>query len=496
MDSTPLWILKELMNEKGMETFRMMLKKDLIIDMESTMPPMTGPAWPTIYTGLTPAEHGVPDFFVMKENYTPDVIFYDSEKMPPFWKKLCESGMQALIITPATDIRLPKYGGIDMITGFPLKSKANTNEMLRLMKKYRFYGERDIEGDMKAGKMTLEEGANIFADTIKRRILLSDEAIKNKDYDFVFICFTETDRLQHFVMNNDSRRKYLLPIYSQISQFVGKLIKDIDENGGALIIVSDHGMQPIYNKFLINSWFEKQGYLTVKRDTDAKQNRNENKSEDESLRYKVRETLMKSKLRRVYDKLPHSVKSLVFSTLGRLFSQSNHGKYTRMHLFDFDMKKTRAFAAISYDPVSTIWINDWRFENGIVSKKDKAKLKKEIIGKLKLVKAADGSKMMENVYDGDSYYKGTDKFLAADIITEARKGYTVDIFNFSEETNFMKPEIPKSGDHMRNGILGFYFKDAKPLKTNANVLNIEPTILEYYGIKSIHSKNSILKKMI
>ena len=82
MDSVPLWVLEELKDEKGIDAFRKLLSNSCINNMESTLPPMTGPAWPSIYTGLEPKDHGVPDFFVMKKSYTPDIVYYDSSAAP------------------------------------------------------------------------------------------------------------------------------------------------------------------------------------------------------------------------------------------------------------------------------------------------------------------------------------------------------------------------------------------------------------------------------
>ncbi|MDE1762264.1 MAG: alkaline phosphatase family protein, partial [Candidatus Micrarchaeota archaeon] len=92
IDSAPLWLLEEFKNAKGMEGIRRIMSEGKVVEMESTMPPMTGPAWPSIYTGLGPGGHGVPDFFYMKKDYTPDVAFFDSENVRPFWERLASGG--------------------------------------------------------------------------------------------------------------------------------------------------------------------------------------------------------------------------------------------------------------------------------------------------------------------------------------------------------------------------------------------------------------------
>lgn len=495
MDAVPLWILKEFSDQRGMSPFKRLLDKDLIRNMESTLPPMTGPAWPSIYTGLEPGEHGVPDFFVMKWDYTPDLVYYDSEKMPPFWHALSEHGLRSLIITPATDIILSRDRNVDMITGFPLKSRANSSELEGLMKKHDFNGEPDIEKDMKDGKMGDEEAAPIFAGSIRKRSKMAMEMLEKKSYDFVFVCFTETDRFQHFVLNKRDMGKYLLPLYREIAEFLGYVLNRADKENASVMLVSDHGAQPIKKKFLLNGWLIQNGFAYFnKAISDAFEGKGGVRGPNPAL-YKMREVIIKSRLRGMYDKMPHGMKKAVFKTLGSVKGAYSED-YLKFHLFDMNMNKTKAFAAISNDPVATIWINDKRFENGFVKESEKKELKDRIIRELKLQKAEDGGKLVVNVWDGDKYYKGTSKFIAPDIMIEVREGYTVDITHSSRSTFFMDPEGPKSGDHIRNGIFGFYSKNAKIADTRISVYNVAPTILDFYGIDSGRlRKNSILRKL-
>lgn len=479
MDSVPLWVLKELRKEKGMEIFDAMLRQGTLVDMESTLPPMTGPAWPSMYTGLNPSEHGVPDFFVMKEDYTPDIVYYDSSKVPPFWKALADAGKRCLVITPATDIKLPGYGNIDMITGFPLPAKASSAELEALMKKNSFRGEPDIEMDIKNGKMGVKEAVGIFSTSVRKRVSIAESMMARHDYDFVYVCFTETDRLQHFVMGKEERNGYILPIYRELASFVSRIAKRAEREGSLMIVVSDHGMQPIKGKFLINAWMAKKGYVKLK-DSFMKSAGGDSKAS--SLSYGVREKLMKTKLRRVYDRMPHQVKSAAFKVLGTAFSASMHGEYVRLHLFDFDMKGTGAFAAIANEPVSTIWINDSRFSTPFVARKDRKAFRARLISDLKAIKSPEGDALIVDVIDGPSYYGKESKFIMPDLFVEAKKGYTIDLFNYSGETDFMKPEGAKSGDHLRHGIFGYHPKSFRIGTSGMKVSDVAPLVLGYFGI--------------
>jgi len=489
IDSVPLSLLKQLSNENGMEVFAKLIKRNQIADMESTLPPMTGPAWSSIYTGLNPGEHGVPDFFTLKKDYVKDLVFYDSYKTEPFWYKLARTGHKCLLITPAADIKLPKIGNIDMITGFPLPAKTNSRKLESLMKKYRFWGELDIEKDIESGKITDEEAVKLYEKCVKARANIAKEMIETNDYDFVYVCFTETDRLVHYVTNKQNSKDYFLPVCIRISKFVDYVMKRVEREGSAIVVLSDHGGQAIHNKFLINTWLVHNGYAKLKE--SVLESMKENKG-IATLAYRTRESLMKYKghLRKIYDRMPYLIKRLAYSVLGNFFSSAGSGKYVRLHMFDFDMAQTKAFAEVSNIDVATIWINDKRFDRGIVSNQEKKKVKAGLIRDLKSIKSAEGDRLLANVIDAATYYKNTNKFIAPDIFADAKPGYSIDLFNFSLDTIFMKPQHTKNGDHTRYGFFGFYSNNAGVNLKELSVLNVAPTVLDYFGVGSKGSKNS------
>ncbi len=484
IDAAPLWLMERLGKRKGMENIHNLVLNKQIVEMRSTMPPMTGAAWPTIYTGLTPAEHGVPDFFELKRDYTPELAYYDSRQVPPFWRALAEHSLKCLVITPATDIRLPEYANVDMITGFPLKAKTNSAYLRSLMLRHRFDGEPDIEKDIKAGRLPISSAVGIFAKSITARAEITKSAMENNIYDFVYVCFTETDRLQHFVLNKKKMEEYLLPVYSAIDSFIGYLLGRAEREGSSVIIVSDHGAQPIKEKFLINAWLAKSGYLSIKESalansTDAKA----------QLAYTLREKLMKTSARRIYDKLPHSTKHAIFRSLGAVPS-ARKGRYTRIHLFDMDMHNTRAFAAISNLNVSTLWVNDKRFEKGIVTVAEKKILIKELSKKLKKLR------VIKRVESAERYYGRKCPFIAPDLFVEAEDGYSLDIFNYSAGTLFMEPEPPKSGDHTDTGIFGYHPKSLFGGLKSFSIYEVSRSILEYYGLKKGIQKKHPLHRTV
>ncbi|EQD52970.1 Type I phosphodiesterase / nucleotide pyrophosphatase superfamily, partial [mine drainage metagenome] len=135
-----------------------------------------------------------------------------------------------------------------------------------------FAGEPDIEADIKSGKMTLANASELFQQSILKRSNVAMDMLNKKDYDFAFICFTEQDRLQHFSLNLKEWRDYVMPLYERISEFLTWLEKRAESENATILLVSDHGAQPIKEKFLMNGWLINNGYAKLKPELEQAMN--------------------------------------------------------------------------------------------------------------------------------------------------------------------------------------------------------------------------------
>ncbi len=500
IDSAPLWMIREYYKKYSMKGFAEIIGNGCLTNLESTIPPMTGPSWPSIYTGYRPGEHGVPEFFKMEPNYTKSVVYYDPKIKPPFWDTLSRKSIKSLVVTPAMLVRPSGERNVDMITGFPLPARYTSEKVKSISEKYSFTGEPALEGQLMKKEITFKEASSKYLNGINARSRVSKELINSNEYDLAFICFTEQDRLQHYSLGDKNWREYILPLYKGISNFMEWVEKRAKEENALFMVVSDHGAQPIREKFLMNGWLINRKYAIPKKAIEKEIQ----SGKSSGIKYKIRETGISLTHRSfsrklLYDKLSPRGKKMVKSILEKTLSGTSSEDYTRLHDFDYDMKRTQAFASIANCPMSTIFINDERFEDGIVAKNEKKELKRKIIADLLKVKDKNGKRLIIDAFDADDYYEGTRLFIAPDIIAEVKDGYLLDAFGYLKSGGlFMKPEPAKSGDHLRNGIFGIVgygeqINYRKIEKRHLYVYNIEPTILKYFGLKKDNDKryNSI-----
>ncbi len=463
-------------NSKGMGGFKKLIDQNRIVNLESTLLPVTAASWPTIYTGLKPPEHGVPEFLILTKDYVPDVTFYDTKSNPPFYYDLAKKGIKCLVITPAMDVSLPPSqlnGNLDIITGFPLAAKTNKQYLKDAMDKFGFHGEPDIENRIARGEIGKEEAVKQYEEAISGRASVAQALISGNNYDLVYVCFTETDRGQHFFLNEPNEERYLLPLYSAVSRYVSYVMDRADAEGGAVMIFSDHGAQKVEEEFLINSWLVSEKFATLKSVGD--------RGTKHGIRQDFREALFRSRLRNLYERMPYHVKKVAFSIFAAFLPAGEERGYVRILPSDFDMRATKAFCAVSVLPVSSIWINDRRFKQGRIGKKGYNSLKKELISKLKGIKDAKGNPLVTRVVDGSSYYGNKTRFIPPDILFEVKRGYNIDPYHFSSSSMFMPPREASITNHTSNGIFGFYSRSKIGVKmSGVEVADIKGMVVNYF----------------
>jgi predicted AlkP superfamily phosphohydrolase/phosphomutase len=502
VDSVPVWLLRDVAKKYKMSAFNKFFDSGLVSDLESTIPPVTSVAWPSIYTGLGPGKHGVVEFFSLDKDHNKQLLYYDSAANEPFWNSLSKYGVRSLIVTPAMVIDVNKDENVDLITGFPMAPRYSSKGLEQAAKKAGFNGEEDLEGEIKAGRMSPKEGSMRYRESVARKISLVKDLMVRGDYDLIFVCFTETDRIQHYCFGEGMEKalEYNEPVLNEISKFIDWITSKLEKGSEEyeMMILSDHGAQPLKKKFLLNTWMIDEGYarLTPAAAEQVDKLLERGKREEEggginkNLKYQIREKLLKAGAKEAYEKMPKALKKIAAKSMDVGLVLSPNGKCVRVHdlNFDnFDMGNTKAFGAISTNPAGLIWINDQRFSENGATQKEKGQLKKEIISKLKALKTEDGKKLVERIYDGETYYQDTLKFIYPDILILLRDGYGVDTFNFSKEGLFTDIDPILNGDHTVKAMVGFYgnaLKLSKLKSKKPHVYDIAPTVLKYFGLSS------------
>jgi len=201
VDGLTFRILHPLMERGLLPNFQRLQNGGVQGVLKSTVPPMTPPGWMSISTGLSPAKHGVYDFWDFEQTEqgprTHTVTHRKGGKA--IWNILSEWGKQVVVANvpityppePVNGILLSGYTApsIEARVTFPTSFKE---ELLQAVPNYQI--------DLNPAVSSSQVG-NLLSETLEMthshiamlRLLLS------KPWDFFFIVFTGADRIQHFM---------------------------------------------------------------------------------------------------------------------------------------------------------------------------------------------------------------------------------------------------------------------------------------------------------
>jgi predicted AlkP superfamily phosphohydrolase/phosphomutase len=207
--------------------------------LESTHPPWTASAWPSMYTGTDPSYHGVSSFFT-RDGYPDEVsiVSRNDVKQPALWNYLTEIGRSSVVLNlpvthPAEEldgVLIPGYLASEETPGSPASIRSELSD--RIGESYRIYSRAETSPD--AGKKLAG-----YLDLIDMRRRAAVELLDSRDWDLAIIEIQKTDAVFHNFDENTEFRQ----VYEAADDFLGSLLDTVDETVN-VVICSDHGMGP------------------------------------------------------------------------------------------------------------------------------------------------------------------------------------------------------------------------------------------------------------
>jgi len=270
----PKYFLGEYID--NLPNIKKLMKCSVWGEMDSSIPPITVPAWMCMLTGKDPGTLGIYGFRdrtgysydalkivnsgYVKEKTIWDIIAKQEKKSvalaipPSFPPKKINGAMIGCFLTPDTTLEYT----------YPKSLKKEIEEE---------FGSYMIDVD----NFRTEDKDRLLKDVYSlsdNRFRLAEYLMQKLDWDFFMFVDIGPDRIHHafwkyidkshkkFVKGNkyeDVLREY----YVFLDKKIGDLIAKLDENT-TVYIVSDHGAKKIDGGFCINEWLIKKGYLTLK----------------------------------------------------------------------------------------------------------------------------------------------------------------------------------------------------------------------------------------
>lgn len=240
-----------------------LIKKSCYGNLESTIPPISPPAWTSFMTGVNPGKHGIYDFITFKPNSFEKVLINSSYiRSKRLWDLIGEHNKKSIVLYVPLTYPPNRIEGV-MISGIPVPPHGDfiyPKELRRELDDHLGNWWMEIDGD-KFRNFQEETFLSDIYRVIETRFKVA-RYLMNKEWDLFIVVFMETDLVQHFLWGE--RERCILPLYMEIDKMIGVLIESLREED-TIIILSDHGFGPIQKTLYLNSWLKKRKYLAAKK---------------------------------------------------------------------------------------------------------------------------------------------------------------------------------------------------------------------------------------
>lgn len=244
--------------------------------LESSIPAITVPAWSCMMTGRDPGELGIYGFRNRRDRGYHSMAISDGRavKFPRLWDLLGDAGWTvAALSVPGTSPPYPVNGSLVscFLTPSPEVPFTHPPELGEQIKAWMPDFMLDVPNFRSDDKARILENLYTLCD---QRFQLAQRLIQRDEPDLVMLVDMGVDRIHHaFWKPMDPRHPHYEPdspfvdaihdYYVHVDRQLAELLTCCDPDT-AVLVVSDHGAQPLMGGICINEWLQNQGYLTLK----------------------------------------------------------------------------------------------------------------------------------------------------------------------------------------------------------------------------------------
>ena len=475
--------------------------------MQSTVPPMTFPAWTTLMTGVNPGKHGIFDFTEHKEG-SYDVRFTNAADRgaPTMWRLLSEAGKRVASVRipvtfppePINGLTVCGFEALGMAGGFTRRAVYPPelfDDISRNVPDYRMM----TNATELAAAGRIEAIVDHLVEGIDLNLQLSSYLFQREAWDCFMVVFGESDLAGHFLWqyyDEHSPRRLSEPS-QKLREGLGTVYERLDHAVGEMsalapdyvkLLVSDHGFGGVSDGVIqMNTWLADHGFLQFKGAGQEEQGATGRGPLMNALDA-ARTTGLKL--------LPPAVKAQIYkhgeAVVNRLESYLRFG--------NIDLEQTRIYAEeVPYGP--SLWVNvRGRQPRGVVEPgAEYEAVRDEAIAKLAAWRHPEtGAPVVASVRRREEVYQGEFVAKAPDLIVEwaldqgynyafeksGKGGRRVAMRRLTAEELSAPAMHNKSGFHRPAGI----FAAAGPgiqaggREVPADLQDIAPTVLGLLGV--------------
>jgi predicted AlkP superfamily phosphohydrolase/phosphomutase len=456
--------------------------------LRSVLPVLSPSAWASFATGANPGRHGIFDFVQRTPgSYRLRLVTSRDVKVPPVWRLLSEAGKRVAVIDVPMTYPAEPVNGI-MITGLGTPDRQVFTYPPELSEQLRAHGYRVNKSVFyrPGGEAAFLKDVYDITRQVANTAL---SVLQQEPWDFFMVVFRDSDEMSHFFWkhmdpnhpahNPQVDGEYanaLLDYYRYLDQLTGQLIEAAGPDVN-VIIMSDHGLGPLYKDVFLNEWLHQQGLLAVNAPTGT--------SRQQIL---ARAGLTRSNVSRFLQKV--GMASFERSLRTALGDKKNLLPANNRAVFPdaIDWPRTKCY---SFGYHGQVFLNVREREPlGVIGlgapyQQLRADVEEQLYA---LVDPEDGLPVVSEVVPQEQAFHGPYASWGADLVVVMRdlSYITRQGYEFTERPGqiFSRPTTYESGSHRLDGLLfvaGPDFRASGDLPVRS-ILDVTPTILHLLGV--------------
>jgi len=418
-------------------------------ELESILPPVTSPNWKVYLTGKNPGKIGI--FWWENIDVENRRVFYPADRKnrnTEFWELIARSEPVGILGIPTT--YPPKSAGSFVVSGAPdgenegythpaaVESTLDDEFDYRVLKRHRLRDDPDA-------------AAREILDLIDLRFEAAKHLAREHDVSFLQVSTFYLNSLHHYLWDHE----HTLSAWQLVDEHIGDFLDD-ETN---VVLMSDHGSNPINIVFYINTWLEDQGYLELSSDSPGVLYRlglHKDRIARITARLGIKRTVKRLVPQRVFNRVPDS-----------------KGVFDREQKADkIDWDSSLAVASGQGPLYLTLNRDDPDYETA----------RDEIREKLAALTDPAGNPVAEAVVRGEDVYDGPYAREAPDLVIDQADGVHVP-GGIGHETAFTDPSDDAwRAENRRYGLFAASGPDVSSGEIDdISILDLAPTLLHLHG---------------
>lgn len=439
--------------------------------LETVLPgPHSGPAWTSFSTGVNPGKHGIGDWRI-KDGYTFKPATGEDIPQYRFWDYLSDEGYTVGIFN------IPLTSPPSPVNGVLVSSWTQSSDNYTYPRS--FENKLDAIGyETKADFSSPDDDIQNLLDSIQTRREAFEMYLEEYDWNLLVGMFYETEQAHHqfasfldpeHTLYDANYESQLKQVYKKVDEELAILAKRLGD--APIIVMSDHGFCPIYERIHLNRILEQYGYFSPSANSTAG-GRPESLLQ-RSFLHSVQSIKSNSFVRKSVNvglTIP-----LLSQCLEKLVSQYQTLEYVKQ--VEADWGRTVAFNGYEH---GGIFINtNQNHPEGSVAKQEVESIVDSIIRDLNEDDFLQAR--VEGIYRREELFDGPNLSELPEIIINFSEGY-LGSSGYEKRLSRGPSELSNIGFHTQEGIILADGTDIKDTDlSGAGILDLAPTVLHYFG---------------